>query len=124
MKKIELRQPGIAEIPMLPAVLHDDTGDYPSDEALEFIKKFDCAKYGCLALAEFIEQVWWAAEWGYLMKGKRVKHLYLSTGGWSGNEEIMSALQDNFLFWSMCWKQTRRGGHYIFEIRELSKNGR
>ena len=29
----------------------------------------------------------------------------------------MSALQDNFLFWSMCWKQTRRGGHYIFEIR-------
>jgi len=110
-------------IPSLPAVLHDETGEYPSDEALEFIKKFDCAKYGCLALAEFIRDVWWAAEWGYLMKGKRMKRLYLSTGGWSGNEYIISALQDNYIFWTICWRQTRRGGHYIFEIREAnSKN--
>jgi hypothetical protein len=107
-----------AETSVLPTVLHDETGDYPSDESLEFIKKFDCLKYGCLPLLEFIEQIWWASEWGYCLKGKRVKRLYLSTGGWSGNEEIISALHDNFMFWSMCWKQSRRGGHYIFEIKE------
>ena len=97
-----------------PDILHDETGNYPSEEALEFIKNFDCLKYGCLALAEFIEQVWWAPEWGYSMKGNK---LHLSTGGWSGNEEIISAMKDNFSFWWTCWEQTRRGGHYIFEIK-------
>lgn len=102
----------------LPAVLHDDTGNYPSEESLEFIKKFDCAKYGCLALAEFIEQVWWAADWGYRIEGKDKKKLDLSTGGLSWNEDIILALKENLLFWKLCWVQSRRGGHYTFEIKE------
>ena len=97
-----------------PSVLHDETGDYPSDEALEFIEKFDCSEYGCMVLAKFIEEAWWASEWGYKMKGKT---LHLSTGGWSGNEDIIRALRNNFLFWSMCWYQSNRGGHYIFKIK-------
>lgn len=40
----------------------------------------------------------------------------LHTGGWSGNEEIIKALQDNKLFWLMWWQKTERGGHYTFEI--------
>lgn len=42
--------------------------------------------------------------------------LELHTGGWSGNEEIINALQNNKLFWSMWWQKTERGGHYTFEI--------
>ena len=108
-------------IKILPEVIHDDSGQYPSDEALEFIEKFDCAKYGCLSLTEFIEQVWWASDWGYNLKGKRKKKLQLSTGGWSGNEDIIRALKNNFVFWSMCWVETKRGGHYTFEIKNISE---
>ncbi len=109
------------ESPALPSVLHDETGNYPSNESLEFIKTFDVIKYGNLALAEFIEQIWWCADWGYCLKGKRVKKLFLSTGGWSGNEDIIHSLSRNFIFWSMCWMQQRRGGHYIFEIKNIAK---
>ena len=55
--------------------------------------------------------------WGKEKKdGKVVWHI--STGGWSGNESIMTALRENYIFWMVCWVQSRRGGHYIFETKE------
>jgi len=44
-----------------------------------------------------------------------VVKLYYSTGGWSGHEEQIAELERTF-FWIFCWEQSRRGGHYIFEI--------
>jgi len=41
---------------------------------------------------------------------------YYSTGGWSGHEDLISELEGTF-FWMFCWEQSRRGGHYIFEIK-------
>lgn len=40
--------------------------------------------------------------------------LKLSTGGWSGCEEIITALSNNIPFWSLYWFSSERGGHYIF----------
>lgn len=42
--------------------------------------------------------------------------LSLSTAGWSGNEEIIDALEKNHIFWLMFWTKSERGGHYTFEI--------
>jgi hypothetical protein len=40
------------------------------------------------------------------------------TGGWSGNEEIISALHeaDGGVFWAACWQKSERGGLHVFEI--------
>lgn len=45
-----------------------------------------------------------------------VVRMYYSTGGWSGHEELISELEGTW-FWMFCWVQSRRGGHYIFEIK-------
>jgi hypothetical protein len=43
----------------------------------------------------------------------------VSTAGWSGNETLMEALEENFIFWATCWVSSRRGGHYVFSIPSL-----
>jgi len=60
------------------------------------------------------------ADWGFILSGEEEFTLSLSTGGWSGNEDIIRALKKNFIFWSMYWQMNRRGGHYQFKIT-LSK---
>ena len=37
------------------------------------------------------------------------------TGGWSGNEMVIDAMEDNTHLWSICAVSWRRGGHYVFE---------
>jgi hypothetical protein len=84
--------------------------DYPSRKELKTIKEFDLIKKSVNELYDYIEPLW-----KYPDRFVRTKHtLYLSTGGWSGNESIIEALQKNFLFWSMYWFRSRRGGHYWF----------
>lgn len=94
--------------------------EYPTDEELKVIMDWDCASYeGSVALAEFICNLWHWEDWATL-EGKRVKTLRLATGGWSGNESIMSALYTNFLF-KRHWVRSERGGLTIYKIKPYKK---
>jgi hypothetical protein len=87
--------------------------DYPSDDELKKIEAWPPG--GDFAdLMEFAKSIWWMADWGWHQKGPIYK---VSTGGWSGNEEIIGAMQKNFIFWSQCWRVHRTGGHFVFRIR-------
>lgn len=88
---------------------------YPDNVELETIKKWD----GDFSeLMEYIREIWMYADCGYWSETGKNKVAYtISTAGWSGNEEIIDEMMENRLFWSMCWKKSERGGHYVFEIK-------
>jgi len=71
---------------------------------------------------DFVHSLWHWPDWGWKELATDDRTTYdISTGGWSGNEELIGAMRENFMFWSMCWVSSRRGGHYIFEVRPIKK---
>lgn len=87
-----------------------DEDGYPTDQTLAAIKKW--AWEDPVGLLKFVQRAWRYPE------GFRVSDGYyrIATGGWSGNESLMAALEENTVFWSLCWVRSKRGGYYEFEI--------
>lgn len=104
-------------------MLDDDC--YPTEDALTIIREWTF-QMPSRELFEFIKSIWWMADWGWKecevideKTGETNYCYYISTGGWSGNEGIIEAMQENkYFFWYQHWVQSRRGGHYIFELRK------
>ena len=109
---------------LLEEELLDDDG-YPTNAALDIIRLWHWSDIK--GWFEFVKSVWYSPSWGWseglephdYEKNKDVYRYNISTGGWSGNESIICAMQENDMIWSLTWVQSRRGGHYIFEGREL-----
>ena len=98
--------------------------DYPSQFDLKAIQEWDCTNNkGLLELAEFVVGEWHFNEYARLSRrikdseGEYYRKLELSTCGWSGNEDIISALYKNFIWWSMCFYSQHRS-HFVFRIYE------
>ena len=100
-----------------------DEDGYPTDNALELIAKWPYNDPK--GWFKFIENIWYLKSWGWTEgsykeneSDKKDKYrYYISTAGWSGNESIIRAMQSNEMMWHLNWVQSRRGGHYIFELR-------
>lgn len=99
----------------------DDRG-YPSEAELERIRKWPIAMNRDIRnLLAYVQIRWmYARNFEYIPLGDQ--EFTISTGGWSGNESLIAALEDNEIFWSMCWQATRRGGHYTFQIQSEAPN--
>ena len=93
--------------------MSNNMGCYPSDEELVKITSWKVnSQVDFLELMEYIREIWAYAGDGYW---KRAGDIFtISTAGWSGNEDIITALQENIPFWLLYWQQSRRGGHYVF----------
>ena len=90
---------------------------YPTDDELKRIEKWPISTSSDIKdLLDFVKMIWNWPDWGW---NERDNRLHLSTGGWSGNEELIDALSGNFIFWSLCWQSVRRGGHYVFEVPDF-----
>ena len=95
----------------------DDDG-YPTDEALDLIAKWDVKDI--TGWFEFVQSLWALTDWKIEdatddISDRPVTRYTMSTGGWSDNEDLIHAMQQNWLLWNLTWVQSRRGGHYIFE---------
>ena len=90
----------------------DDDG-YPTEEALKRIAEWPHTDWS--GLLEFTQPLWNYPDRWWTVGDV----LHLSTGGWSGNEDIIRAMQKNRIFWSMCWLSSRRGGWYEFDLSRV-----
>ncbi|HSW63860.1 MAG TPA: hypothetical protein VLH56_11235 [Dissulfurispiraceae bacterium] len=86
---------------------------YPEDEEIEAVRNIDPSKFldGAELLLELFESTGYGS--GHITRFRGKARLYISTGGWSGCEELISAV--NKFWWLMYWQRTERGGHYVFE---------
>jgi hypothetical protein len=90
---------------------------YPEEHELKKIEQWDY--HGFQELMEYIEDLWkYPHYWTQTKNSFGHNEYHISTGGWSGNEDIITALQGNLMFWAMCWMKSERGGHFVFEIRK------
>ena len=107
----------------------DDDG-YPTEATLQSIAKAepqpdeDTHKWA-LQLLRDVLAIWWGGKKMSLeeqpfedrLGEPGVVTVYMSTGGWSGNADLIRALQENFYFWQTAWRCSERGGHYEFEFQ-------
>lgn len=89
-----------------------DYDGYPSEAALEKIAAWPARDFN--GLLEYVASLW--AYPDYVTRAPEARTYTFATGGWSGNESLVSALQQNLIFWGTCWMSSRRGGRYEFVI--------
>jgi len=91
--------------------------EYPSDEFLQSVRTYDVIKNGPCNLIRSLKDEW---RWpDYIRWHPKTRTLKISTGGWSGHEDIMQALAENRMFFMMYWRASLVGGHYTFRIRKI-----
>ena len=98
--------------------LLDDDG-YPTDYALYRIKNWDIIKDGIVTLFDLVLSLWSYPDAIKTYENDENKTHSLATGGWSGNESLIYTLQENALFWTLCWHLSSRGGYYEFKVKEI-----
>lgn len=92
-----------------------DADGYPTDETLKRITEWPYSDF--VGLMKFVREAWAYADAGYW--DQTDTGYSISTAGWSGNEDIIGALRANKMFWLCCWEESRRGGHYKFDLSRL-----
>lgn len=101
-----------------------DEDGYPEEEELQDIR--DAAGFqpeDACALLERVRQLWhWPNYATVTEAGDKLRHEFC-TGGWSGNESLIEALQDNTMFWLRWWQLSERGGRYVFETPNVEFSG-
>jgi hypothetical protein len=97
----------------------DDYG-YPEDEELARIENWSIrGREDCVELLEYVRGLWTYPE--YFEHDEEGTHYTISTGGWSGNESLISAMCSNYMFWAIAWWSSRKGGHYEFKLEKWVK---
>jgi len=100
-----------------------DSDGYPDEQDLGRIVAFD-SLHDPVGFVKLVRPLWSYPDRFVFTEGKSqtlgrpVWKLYLSTGGWSGNESLVDAMQEagGGLWWFAFWLRSERGGHYWFEI--------
>ena len=91
--------------------MFDEFG-YPTEECLKKIEEWPWRE--AEGLFYFLQKLWKYPKY-FIIDNEEVN---ISTGGWSGNEELIGALEGNKIIMSLCWMLSKKGGYYEFVIPE------
>lgn len=94
-----------------------DDDNYPTDEGLDYLRCFTGTPAELVALLGEVMDAYGTVTWDGQPDrfDETVNEVRISTGGWSGNEEIIGHLKRSF-FWFRYWETSRRGGHFTFHV--------
>ena len=56
----------------------------------------------------------WNKDYGFVYRDG--PNICFVTRGWSGNELIIGAMEQNHAMWSICWESSHRGGLHVFQM--------
>ncbi len=88
-----------------------DESEYPTEETLLKIEQWPLEDH--IGLIDFVKKCWKYPERITYIMDTEFK-IRFSTGGWSGNESVIHALEKNVMFMSMWWFSSNRGGGHEF----------
>lgn len=92
----------------MPDEAFEEFDGYHTEETLQVIRDWD--RRDAEGLLAYLRERWQYDAWD-----RDGNDLQISTMGWSGNEDLIRALQDSG-FWTVAWAATERGGHYTFDL--------
>lgn len=92
-----------------------DPNGYPTEETLEKIRTWSD---NWESLLDLCKEIWHYPEFFHKFEYEKAILYSTATGGWSGNEDIICALQENLPFWEDCWQAGKRGGIFEFEVKK------
>lgn len=98
-----------------------DEEGYPTEDELAKLRDWPAEDIpGWFAYVKSIGNYWPSETFGWHesdgvdeLLGRPCHIWHISTGGWSGNEKIISEMEKHPIWW-MTWHQHTRGGHYEF----------
>ncbi len=89
-----------------------DADGYPSDETIKSIEKWPVEDFkNCLNFAEKVYHK------GYGVWDRQNGYIKIATGGWSGNEDIVHALNKQ-LYWNVLFIACTSGGTWYIKDPE------
>lgn len=104
-----------------------DADGYPTEQTLDLIRKWAVVTADdAIAAMDFAGAAWsypdrWTKEIGWRdpdwPTSPQVRYT-ISTGGWSGNEDVIAAIETNQMLQMLGWWSSRRGGHYEYRFIE------
>lgn len=86
-----------------------DIYGYPVTQTLVEIRTWNPTDIA--GVFNFIESAWNNVGKVTELEGGKIEFV---TGGWSGNEDLIAALKENDLIWSLSWLASKRGGYHRF----------
>jgi len=102
-------------------MIEPETEDgYPTEETLDAIKSWGDLSYeGQRNLLNFVCKAWYYPDRIERVEDEGQEKFRFSTGGWSGNEDLIEALSWNYMFWMLCWHSSKRGGYHVFKLKKV-----
>ena len=89
---------------------------YPTERQLRMLRRYDLpAPESARLFLEAVHSLWHPVYGGWIVSEDGLTHT-LSTGGWSGNESVIAAVDENRLFNLFCWQSSERGGRHVYRL--------